>query len=205
MRALNEIATRLWQTRATVQAMQRRRDQGGPQGVPQGTQGGLLVGGLSQVESSRLLAFKSALHLLAWVLEIDLDQLDAEPLLASEEQPRQVQAHRVEIESTLGTGARCLWLTDLEAPSADSVGLTSSMLACDRLAYRYIVQTRAAIPWAELRGRVSRTVIETLERYGEPSHWWVVRRSLTPFEFALDQTPQLRALRPASPDRPRPA
>lgn len=105
MRALHEIATRLWQTRATVNEMQRRRDQGIQQGGS----------GLSHVESSRLLAFKSALHLLAWVLEIDLEQLDATPLLAFEEYPQQVMAHRVEIESTVGKGARCLWLVELPA------------------------------------------------------------------------------------------
>lgn len=101
MRALSEIATRLWQIRATVKEMERRRDQ--------------QVGGLSQVESSRLLAFKSALHILAWALEIDLEQLDGAPLLPSEEYPQQVMAHRVEIESITGKGARCLWLVEIPA------------------------------------------------------------------------------------------
>lgn len=78
-----------------------------------------------------------------------------------------------------------LWLTDLPTPSAESVGLTASFTACDRLAYRYIVRTRAAIPWCEIRGRVSRDVVGTLEAYGEPSHWWIVRRPLLASEFTL--------------------
>lgn len=80
-----------------------------------------------------------------------------------------------------------LWLTDLAAPTAERVGLTSSFISCDRLAYRYRVETRAAIPWSQLRGRVSPALVTTLERYGDPSHWWVVRRQLTASEFVLDQ------------------
>jgi hypothetical protein len=85
-----------------------------------------------------------------------------------------------------------LWLTDLEAPSAEDVGLTSTLLSCDRLAYRYRVHSRAAVPWSALRGRAPRTLLAVLESYGEPSHWWVVRRLLTASEFTLDQAPQLR-------------
>ena len=81
-----------------------------------------------------------------------------------------------------------LWLTDLPAPSADSVGLTSERLACDRLAYRYIVHTRAAIRWSDLRDRAPRALVEVLESYSAPSHWWVVRRPLLASEFALDGT-----------------
>lgn len=80
-----------------------------------------------------------------------------------------------------------LWLTDLSAPTADSLGLTSERLTCDRLAYRYSVHTRTATPWSDLHGRVPRALVEALESYGEPSHWWVVRRPLLASEFALDQ------------------
>lgn len=82
-----------------------------------------------------------------------------------------------------------LWLTDLATPSAKSVGLTSRLIVCDRLAYRYRVHTRAAMPWCELRGRAPRAVVDVLEAYGEPTHWWVVRRPLIASEFRLDQTP----------------
>lgn len=83
-----------------------------------------------------------------------------------------------------------LWLTDLEAPTADAVGLTSERLTCNRLHYSYRVRTRAAVQWSEVRGRVSPALVVALEAYGEPSHWRVVRRSLTPSEFALDEVYQ---------------
>ncbi|HKT40022.1 MAG TPA: hypothetical protein VJR48_16740, partial [Ktedonobacterales bacterium] len=53
-----------------------------------------------------------------------------------------------------------LWLTDLAEPSAERVGLTASLLACDRLAYRYHVHTHAAMRWRDLRERVPRAVVD---------------------------------------------
>ena len=85
-----------------------------------------------------------------------------------------------------------LWLTDLMEPSAESVGLTASLLACDRLAYRYHVHTHAAMRWRDLRERVPRAVVDVLEAYGEPAHWWVARRPLTASEFHLDVALRLR-------------
>ena len=85
-----------------------------------------------------------------------------------------------------------LWLTDLSEPDAESVGLTSEWQSCDRRAYRYIVHTRAAIPWRDVRGRAPRDVVAALEAYGAPDHWWVVRRPLTASEFALDMMPETR-------------
>lgn len=84
-----------------------------------------------------------------------------------------------------------LWLTDLAEPSRDSVGLTSDYLTCDRMAYRYSVHTRAALGWADLRERVSPAVVKIMESYSDPAHWWVVRRPLTPSEFALDRAPHI--------------
>jgi hypothetical protein len=82
-----------------------------------------------------------------------------------------------------------LWLTDLPHPTPESVGLTHDWVACDRLAYRYTVSpavAHAATPWAELRKRVPRAVVATLESYGDPAHWWVIQRSLRASEFTLD-------------------
>jgi hypothetical protein len=82
-----------------------------------------------------------------------------------------------------------LWLTDLASPpSKESVGLTSSWTTCDRLAYRYSVQTKAAVHWEGVRKRAPEWVVQTLESYGQPEHWWVVRRPLVPSEFAWDST-----------------
>lgn len=81
-----------------------------------------------------------------------------------------------------------LWLTDLaEPPSRESVGLTSSWTSCDRLAYRYSVRTRAAVHWFDIRGRAPKDVVETLESFGQPEHWWIARRPLTASEFSFDE------------------
>lgn len=81
-----------------------------------------------------------------------------------------------------------IWLTDLAAPpSPESVGLTSQWVSCDRLQYRYSVHTHAAIAWADIRTRAAKDVVATLEEFGQPEHWWVVRRLLTASEFTFDE------------------
>jgi hypothetical protein len=50
------------------------------------------------------------------------------------------------------------------------------------------VHTRAAVRWCDLSWRVSPALVDVLEAYGEPAHWWVVRRPLLASEFALDGT-----------------
>lgn len=79
-----------------------------------------------------------------------------------------------------------LWLTDLERPTPESVGLTSEWQPCDRLAYRYIVRSKAAIHWHEIRKRANPVVVGALEAFGDPAHWWVIRRPVLPSEFTLD-------------------
>jgi hypothetical protein len=82
-----------------------------------------------------------------------------------------------------------LWLTDFaEPPTPESVGLQSRWISCDRLAYRYIVRSHAAVPWSEVRTSVKADVVETLESYGMPEHWWVARRPLTASEFTFDES-----------------
>ncbi len=82
-----------------------------------------------------------------------------------------------------------IWLTDFaEPPTPESVGLQSMWLSYDRLMYRYIVRTRAAIPWSEIRTRAPGEAVATLESYGQPEHWWVVRRPLTSSEFSFDDS-----------------
>lgn len=69
-----------------------------------------------------------------------------------------------------------VWLTDLARPDRDGLGLTSTLLTCDRLAYRYIVtDPTVAAPWAEVADRVlgdtpGRRIAEA---YGCPEHWFV--------------------------------
>jgi len=80
-----------------------------------------------------------------------------------------------------------LWLTDLsEPPSKESVGLTNSWTTCDRLAYRYIVHCKAAVHWSEVRARAPKDVVATLEAFGQPEHWWIIRRPVLASEFSFD-------------------
>ncbi len=81
-----------------------------------------------------------------------------------------------------------LWLTDMaEPPSKESVGLTNSWTTCDRLAYRYIVRCKAAVHWSLVRARAPKDIVETLESFGQPEHWWIVRRPVTASEFSFDE------------------
>lgn len=79
-----------------------------------------------------------------------------------------------------------LWLTDEAEPTRESAGLTSSWITCDRMAYRYIVQSKAAIRWLAIRGRAPKEVVKTLESFGKPESWWIARRPLLASEFSFD-------------------
>lgn len=82
-----------------------------------------------------------------------------------------------------------LWLTDLaEPPTPESVGLQSAWLTCDRMAYRYIVRCKAAVHWRDIRERAPRDVVATLESFGQPEHWYVVRRPVLASEFSFDES-----------------
>lgn len=81
-----------------------------------------------------------------------------------------------------------LWLTDLSEPTKEAVGLTNSWTTCDRLAYRYIVRCKAAAHWSKVRQRAPKDIVETLESYGQPEHWWIVRRPVLASEFSFDET-----------------
>lgn len=78
-----------------------------------------------------------------------------------------------------------VWLTDDPEPKRDAVGLTSSMLSCDRMAYRYRVpSTSRCLPWGAIRHLVAADVLQALESFGEPSTWWVSRDKI---RAVLDQ------------------
>lgn len=80
-----------------------------------------------------------------------------------------------------GTGvllARGLaWLTDLEVPIRDALGLTSVILSCDRTRHRYRATDALehVRPWMEVRRQVPAAWVEALETTpgAAPRHWWV--------------------------------
>lgn len=82
-----------------------------------------------------------------------------------------------------------LWLTDLaNPPTADSIGFGSGLLDCDRLAHRFLVSLRPGVAkaWTTLRSRVDDDVVKILDSYGQPEHWFVVRRPLLVSEWTYD-------------------
>lgn len=70
-----------------------------------------------------------------------------------------------------------VWLTDMEVPHREGLGLTSRLLRCDRTAHRFVVDTDRAEHWPVAARRpelaVARCSLE--EAAGVmPMHWWVV-------------------------------
>lgn len=71
---------------------------------------------------------------------------------------------------------RLIWLTTEAAPDRERTGLTMRFQRCDRMAYRYrVLQPQRCTPWlgSEYRAGASANVIEDLESFGDPEHWWV--------------------------------
>lgn len=69
-----------------------------------------------------------------------------------------------------------VWLTDLDAPIRDGLGLTSDHIKCDRTEYRFsVIQTGTAVWWPTYARmtRVPRATRDVLESFGMPAHWYV--------------------------------
>lgn len=73
-----------------------------------------------------------------------------------------------------------LWLTDLDYPFRDALGLTSRILKCDRTQYRFDVDMveldpTVVMPWVRLRREFEPHVVEALETAegAMPMHWFL--------------------------------
>lgn len=74
----------------------------------------------------------------------------------------------------IGTPGEYAWFTDLGIPIREALGLTSTILDCDRTAHRYrVVDDSAVAPWVEARRTY--TWGADLERApgARPMHWFV--------------------------------
>lgn len=70
--------------------------------------------------------------------------------------------------------ARYVWVTDLDTPVRDALGLTSSFLMCDRTRFRYrVLEPSTVQPWADLAGQagVWRAALEEAPG-ARPKHWY---------------------------------
>ncbi len=80
------------------------------------------------------------------------------------------------------------WFTSNPSPSRDDVGLTSeSLLTCDRLSFRYVVEQHDAEPWfgSSARESAEPDLVADLEAFGDPATWFV---STTSSLARLDRT-----------------
>lgn len=73
-----------------------------------------------------------------------------------------------------------LWLTDLDAPMRDALGLTSNTLICDRTEYRFEVETEKAVHWKDVRRVLPDWYRALLEEApgAMPMHWWMATEEI---------------------------
>lgn len=76
-----------------------------------------------------------------------------------------------------------IWVTDLDVPHREALGLTSYSLSCDRTKIRYEVHPNLignCIPWVKYAQKLPPEVRETLESAPGtmPRHWWVAEQPL---------------------------
>ncbi len=84
---------------------------------------------------------------------------------------------------------RFVWLTDLNVPYRDALGLTSHALSCDRTGHRYrVTDATTATRWLKVRRTFSRDYVDGLEATpgAMPAHWWVAEG---PVPVAYDPIP----------------
>lgn len=71
------------------------------------------------------------------------------------------------------------WFTDLAAPSREALGLTSTVLSCDRMRYRFrLVRGPKLVPWSEYLQTATAEDRELAEMLAmapgaQPEHWFV--------------------------------
>lgn len=70
-----------------------------------------------------------------------------------------------------------VWLSSAASPPRAALGLSSHMLACDRMAHRYRVEVvpGVTVPWSTYRATLPPEVVRVLEAtHGtRPGLWWV--------------------------------
>lgn len=72
-----------------------------------------------------------------------------------------------------------VWLTDLDEPDREGLGLTSMTLACDRTQIRYRVTDPTPVePWigSTTQASVAPPIQALLHRYSRPEHWFISRQ-----------------------------
>lgn len=94
-------------------------------------------------------------------------------------------------QTGLANAPPVVWLTDLRAPKADDVGLTSTMLRCNRLEFRFTILTDRAIPWLHFIETYTPDSgwLSMLHGFGQiethPEHWFVATEPISVRQMKL--------------------
>jgi hypothetical protein len=69
-----------------------------------------------------------------------------------------------------------VWLTDLEEPDREGLGLTMRLITCDRTRHRYrVTEPHICKPYKGIRKLLPMTMRAELEQvpHARPDHWWI--------------------------------
>lgn len=91
-----------------------------------------------------------------------------------------------------------LWLTDLDAPYREGLGLTSTILDCDRTEFRLeLLDPSSVRRWVDVRRDYPELWALELAPHAMPMHWYVSRcpepAHLSGRSMVIDQTRDLAA------------
>jgi len=70
-----------------------------------------------------------------------------------------------------------VWMTDLDEPHREALGLTMHVTRCDRTARRFEVASVQAVAWTEVRREMAPAYVRALELAPGvmPRHWYISR------------------------------
>lgn len=80
-------------------------------------------------------------------------------------------------------GVDLVWLTDQAIPNRQGLGLTSTILRCDRLEHQYVIdcEDSQVVRWLDspIRKELSREVgFEAFEDGRQPETWWIATKPI---------------------------
>lgn len=92
--------------------------------------------------------------------------------------PREVRnqhSNRTELHGMYAELDGLIWMTDLDRPHREGLGLHNEFTACDRAEHRYVVVDGGAVRYVTVRRTLNRTLADLLESApgAMPMHWWV--------------------------------
>jgi hypothetical protein len=81
-------------------------------------------------------------------------------------------------------GVDLVWLTDMDVPDREALGLTMNLQPCDRLEFQYVVDVEDAVKWSDSdlrRSLYRRPGFDGFEEGRQPDRWWIVTHAVLAF------------------------